>query len=49
MVKEQIIDLEAELAETEGKIENTEREMNNLLYQLYDLTDDDKQIVEQSV
>ena len=47
-VKTQIIDLEAELAETERKIEKTEREMNSLLNRLYDLTDDEKQIVEQS-
>ena len=47
-VKTQIIDLEAELAETERKIEKTEREMNSLLNRPYDLTDDEKQIVQQS-
>ena len=41
VIKKQIVDLEAQIAKTEEKIDKTEGEMNSFLYQLYDLTEEE--------
>jgi len=44
---EQVIRLDDELCELEAEIERAEAEMNQLVYSLYKLTDDEIRLIEQ--